>query len=397
MIKSKLKMTGLPNNNYFIFFSSIFTFLFLTIIFLIPDKNIINIFGTDDAYYYFQIAKNISLGNGPTFDQITNTNGFQPLWLIFLIPIFLFENRDLFIPLRLILLFSFVIYLGWLFLLRSILLSINFLEENIKKTIIILFLFPSIIVVKPNLTFLHFIGGTEFILNIFLLTCVSLITIKFKKDEILPYVFLGLFSGLCLLARLDNILLIYFFPLYLILFKKNFIISLKNILFYASPACLLVIPYLTFNLFYFNELVPISGQIKMYWNDIGGGIHGGLIERIKHQIFEYIPIYKYYKSNHIVIYDVFVDFFKYVLPWYWHVLIFYFILLRYKSLKKKLFRSYIFCTFYIYSFFILHLKFGFIETKYWYWSFEYLFLILLFLAFLESKIFKEKFLKTLLI
>ena len=83
MIKSKLKMTGLPNNNYFIFFSSIFTFLFLTIIFLIPDKNIINIFGTDDAYYYFQIAKNISLGNGPTFDQITNTNGFQPLWLIF--------------------------------------------------------------------------------------------------------------------------------------------------------------------------------------------------------------------------------------------------------------------------------------------------------------------------
>lgn len=42
----------------------------------------------DDAFYYFQIAKNVSLGNGFTFDGLHLTNGFHPLWLALLLPLF---------------------------------------------------------------------------------------------------------------------------------------------------------------------------------------------------------------------------------------------------------------------------------------------------------------------
>lgn len=35
----------------------------------------------DDAYYYLQVAYNIAHGAGSTFDGITVTNGYQPLWM----------------------------------------------------------------------------------------------------------------------------------------------------------------------------------------------------------------------------------------------------------------------------------------------------------------------------
>lgn len=36
----------------------------------------------DDAFYYFQIARNIATGHGSTFDGIHLTNGYHPLWML---------------------------------------------------------------------------------------------------------------------------------------------------------------------------------------------------------------------------------------------------------------------------------------------------------------------------
>jgi hypothetical protein len=41
----------------------------------------------DDAYYYFQIARNLGGGRGPSLDGETPTNGFHPLWLLLLLPL----------------------------------------------------------------------------------------------------------------------------------------------------------------------------------------------------------------------------------------------------------------------------------------------------------------------
>jgi hypothetical protein len=42
----------------------------------------------DDAYYYFEVAQNIARGQGSTFDGISLTNGYHPLWMLLLVPIF---------------------------------------------------------------------------------------------------------------------------------------------------------------------------------------------------------------------------------------------------------------------------------------------------------------------
>ena len=42
----------------------------------------------DDAYYYFTIAHNLAAGAGPTFDGLSPTNGFHPLYQFLLVPVF---------------------------------------------------------------------------------------------------------------------------------------------------------------------------------------------------------------------------------------------------------------------------------------------------------------------
>ncbi len=49
----------------------------------------------DDAFYYFQIAKNLADGHFSTFDGgITRTNGYHPLWLLLLTPVYWLCDPD---------------------------------------------------------------------------------------------------------------------------------------------------------------------------------------------------------------------------------------------------------------------------------------------------------------
>ena len=45
------------------------------------------VFIQDDLLYYLQVARNIASGHGSTFNLLVPTNGYQPLWLLFLIPL----------------------------------------------------------------------------------------------------------------------------------------------------------------------------------------------------------------------------------------------------------------------------------------------------------------------
>jgi hypothetical protein len=42
----------------------------------------------DDGYYYLTIARNLAAGAGASFDGVSVTSGYHPLWLLFLVPIF---------------------------------------------------------------------------------------------------------------------------------------------------------------------------------------------------------------------------------------------------------------------------------------------------------------------
>lgn len=45
----------------------------------------------DDAFFYFEIARNLAEGRGSTFDGIARTNGYHPLWMALLVPVYTFD------------------------------------------------------------------------------------------------------------------------------------------------------------------------------------------------------------------------------------------------------------------------------------------------------------------
>lgn len=48
----------------------------------------------DDAFYYFTIARHIAQGHGSTFDGIDATNGYHPLWMLLITPVYWLNLSD---------------------------------------------------------------------------------------------------------------------------------------------------------------------------------------------------------------------------------------------------------------------------------------------------------------
>lgn len=55
----------------------------------------------DDSFYYFQIARSIATGDGPTHDGAAWTSGFQPLWMLALVPLYVAVPDDAALPIHL--------------------------------------------------------------------------------------------------------------------------------------------------------------------------------------------------------------------------------------------------------------------------------------------------------
>ncbi len=66
----------------------------ISLLFFDPLYTILSV-SSDDAFYYYEIASNIVAGYGSTFDQTAPTNGYHPLWMLILLPVFWLQSSGL--------------------------------------------------------------------------------------------------------------------------------------------------------------------------------------------------------------------------------------------------------------------------------------------------------------
>ncbi|HEU4929088.1 MAG TPA: glycosyltransferase family 39 protein, partial [Candidatus Krumholzibacteria bacterium] len=71
----------------------------------------------DDSFYAFQIARNIAHGEGATFDGIHATNGFQPLYVGVLVPLYWIAGNSPTLPIHLALVISALLTVATAFIL----------------------------------------------------------------------------------------------------------------------------------------------------------------------------------------------------------------------------------------------------------------------------------------
>jgi hypothetical protein len=175
---------------------------------------LINFFSIDDAFYYFQSAKNFTQGKGISFDGIARGNGYHPLWMLVCIPVFALTRFDLWLPLRILVVIQAVLHAVTGYFIFKML--VQKVAKPLSVLAMVIWLFsPTIFSVVGS-------NGLETGINMF---CITGLLYFVSTWSILPkdqvrlkhYLMAGILASLTLLARLDNIFLLCFIGAWLVL------------------------------------------------------------------------------------------------------------------------------------------------------------------------------------
>jgi len=260
------------------------------VISLSNPNTILDWYSSDDGFYYFQVARNLAAGHGFTFDGLNPTNGFHPLWLFLITPLFLFAQINLLLPLRLLVIFSALLSAGSAILLYRILR--RYTAEGVAALAGLLW------IVAPRIHDITLHAGVEAGLNAFCIllfwhALIALSPSRVERQRLRDLVALGLLATLALLSRLDNVFLVAFGGLWLWLRlwqpnslslrvkrgvprgqTSNLKRSVLSMAAFFGPIAAIVLIYLAWNQLAFGTLTPVSGQIKTWWGTLRNTVYG---------------------------------------------------------------------------------------------------------------------------
>lgn len=258
---------------------------------LAPANSLMNWFTTDDAFYYFKTAQNIGLGNDISFDGISRTNGFHPLWMVICVPIFLLANTDLILPLRIVILLA-----GLMNAVTVVLIWRMFKQNKAAFAGVVAALFWAFSIRVHTITVTLGMESTVNALTVTLLVYMAAqLDIKRENGSLRENDFLnlGITAIFTFLSRIDNGFVILAVLLWA-LFKHFNSMSvagetklqawqrrLKVALLLGLPVAITVGAYLGFNKLYFGTEMPVSGQIKRWWGTLPNTVYGFPVDNYK--------------------------------------------------------------------------------------------------------------------
>jgi len=238
-------------------------------------EQIVYAYMVDDAFYYFETAANLAKLGKMSFDGITSSNGFHPLWLFLLVPIYwvgLSKETSLLAGLILADVISLAATLLLFWVLRR---RFNiFLAFGLTFMLFSLTLIP----LQYGLETAVLLGSFVALLAFFETRFQDPLSNVSYRDCGL----LGLLLGFVILARLDHALFSATFVFLFLIFNWRSLLLVeerKKIALILSISAALVLPYLIYNFVTTGYFVPISGVIKGIWSQ------GALKEATLHKTY----------------------------------------------------------------------------------------------------------------
>lgn len=206
----------------------------------------------DDAFYYFEIARNIALGAGSTFDGLNPTNGYHPLWLLALVPIFSFFSTGGAVdiaPIHAALAMAVALNAVTAFFVSRILSRFT-RDEAVRAVGLFVWLFNPFILYET-------VNGLETSFSLFFLALFFLLALRTEEGRDPDGVVLGASAGLMVLARLD--LAVYFVAFLLwLLARHGWRQGVRNALLAGIVASAVVSPWFVWNIVHFGTPIPSS-------------------------------------------------------------------------------------------------------------------------------------------
>ncbi len=215
---------------------------------------------SDDAFYYFKIARNIARGSGCTFDGLVATNGYHPLWTLCLIPLFYTFSESLETPVRIVLAGSCVLAVGTLFLLHRVVNTCA--APKVAAVAVAACLLPNVLSAMLN--------GMETGITLFGVVALVWACYRwpvFERTHNVRYFFvLGALLGLVTLCRLDMVFMMIATLCLMAVVFAAVQRELRECVWRLGASCLGFLaalgPYFLWNLVTFGHITPISGTVK---------------------------------------------------------------------------------------------------------------------------------------
>lgn len=258
------------------------------VVFCLTNARELGILAADDSFYYFRTAQHIVAGDGSTFDGTNFTNGYHPLWMVVVLPIYWFAGADSELALRLVYAILAIVLAG------SIVVYWSFLKKKCGSfsATAILPLFAAPIVLN------QFTNGLESGLLILLLGILLWAADRWDllspKSGIARKAALGLLLALLFLCRLDTAFILMGVAAVTCLFYRvhfwrwsGILHGLKAYWAVLVVFLLLVCPYLLWNYKHTGHIVPISGTLKSSFPHI---VEGSVVRAIRPQWAPYTLI-----------------------------------------------------------------------------------------------------------
>ncbi len=253
----------------------------------------------DDGFYYFKIAQHVAQGAGSSFDGITTTTGYHPLWMLCLVPVFLLTPEAGTALLIGNVVQALCIALGVALVYRTARLLVGRLAAALAVLVWIWLTYPVAL------------SGVEFSVHALgVLATAYVYLCRFTPalpEPVRPYLTLGMVLSLTVLARLDTILLAGVLGLWLAWRERQRGWSrqgVRRLLAFGLPLVLVGTAYAAFNTYLSGHPMPISGVVKQGWSvdllaaDPRYAAHGWVVAKLYHlttplrqfEIWYYRPI-----------------------------------------------------------------------------------------------------------
>ncbi|HEY3875054.1 MAG TPA: hypothetical protein VGM92_06230, partial [Candidatus Kapabacteria bacterium] len=229
-----------------------------------PERMLTQLPYGDDAYYLFSIARNIASGHGITIDGTHLTNGFQPLILLFYVPIFYLCGAESWLAVRLTFIVNGLIAALAVWMIAA---TVRTLERQPKTIGLTAPMVAAAIWTATFQLLVHTTNGLETGLLSLVLMLDILFYAKIRKSALAKrpvstsqWILFGFLLGFTVLARIDAAFLVAILVAHTAWERK-----FRPAILIGVVAVLASLPWWYYNLHYFGNLMPISGQAERSW------------------------------------------------------------------------------------------------------------------------------------
>lgn len=232
-------------------FARVFLLTGLLALYVLPAQLKPRNFPSDDSLFYLQIAANIAAGHGSTFNTVTPTNGYHPLWMAPCVALAIVARGDRDLLLHLVFGLQALLALGCFLLFRAIARRLHIHSWPVGIPVLAAFFLTGVYGSEAHLNGLLVLASMHQLLD--------LVERPTRRRSIL----LGACLGLAVLARLDNAIFVAAVVMGVTVWLRSRGGPVFEVVSRVGAATLcVVLPYLGWNVLTFGHPMPISGAIK---------------------------------------------------------------------------------------------------------------------------------------